>query len=124
MSFSYQKSTYFLIAIFGIFSSFYNLTLELHPDEAYYYIWSKDLELSYYDHPPMIAIFDKIFTFFSNGVFFIRLNSVFCTIGSAFFIYLLAKKIYNQKIGFFAVVIYLTLPIIQGAITISTIVKP
>lgn len=29
--------------------------LPLLPDEAYYWIWSNNLQLSYYDHPPMIA---------------------------------------------------------------------
>lgn len=29
--------------------------LPLLPDEAYYWIWSHHLQLSYYDHPPMVA---------------------------------------------------------------------
>lgn len=29
--------------------------LPLLPDEAYYWLWSNHLQLSYYDHPPMIA---------------------------------------------------------------------
>ena len=27
----------------------------IHPDEAYYWAWSKSLSLGYYDHPPLIA---------------------------------------------------------------------
>ncbi len=27
----------------------------IHPDEAYYWVWSLDLKLGYLDHPPMIA---------------------------------------------------------------------
>lgn len=27
----------------------------LHPDEAYYWTWSQNLQLGYHDHPPMIA---------------------------------------------------------------------
>ena len=38
---------------------FLKLTLALwipvFPDEAYYWVWSKNLALSYFDHPPMIA---------------------------------------------------------------------
>lgn len=30
--------------------------LPLSPDEAYYWIWARNLQLSYYDHPPMIAL--------------------------------------------------------------------
>src|SRR5262249_27935614 len=28
---------------------------ELVPDEAYYWVWSRHLALSYFDHPPMVA---------------------------------------------------------------------
>ena len=31
--------------------------LELHFDEAYYWYWSKNLQLSYFDHPPAVAWF-------------------------------------------------------------------
>ena len=124
MNAKYQNYTYLLIAIFSLFSAFYNITLELHPDEAYYYIWSKNLELSYYDHPPLIAVFNKIFTLFSDSVFFIRLVAVFCMGMSAVFIYKLAQKIYDAQIAFFSVVIFLSLPITQGAFTISTIDAP
>jgi len=124
MNIKYQNYTYLLIGVFSLFSAFYNITLELHPDEAYYYIWSKNLELSYYDHPPLIAGFNKIFTLFSDSVFFIRLVAVFCMGMSAVFIYKLAQKIYDAQIAFFSVVIFLSLPITQGAFTISTIDAP
>lgn len=29
--------------------------LELHFDEAYYWYWSKNLQLAYFDHPPAVA---------------------------------------------------------------------
>lgn len=38
-----------------IFRLLYNACRELAPDEAYYWVWSRHLSLSYLDHPPMIA---------------------------------------------------------------------
>ena len=35
--------------------------LPLHPDEAYYWHWSRHLELSYFDGPPLIAYLIKLF---------------------------------------------------------------
>ena len=29
----------------------------LAPDEAYYWVWSRDLQGGYLDHPPMVALF-------------------------------------------------------------------
>lgn len=41
----------------------------LHYDEAYYYLYSRQLDWGYFDHPPMVALFIKIgFFFFQNEV--------------------------------------------------------
>lgn len=34
-------------------------SLSLSPDEAYYWVWSQALDNSFYDHPPMIALWIK-----------------------------------------------------------------
>ncbi|MEO0255494.1 MAG: glycosyltransferase family 39 protein [candidate division WOR-3 bacterium] len=36
------------------------LKTELTEDEAYYFLWSSNLDLSYFDHPPMVAYLIKI----------------------------------------------------------------
>ncbi len=47
--------------------------LNLSFDEAYYWTWSQHLQLSYYDHPPLVAWLIKFSTFiFGNGEFAIR----------------------------------------------------
>ena len=33
----------------------YAAQLGLAEDEAYYWVWSKQLDIGYFDHPPMIA---------------------------------------------------------------------
>ncbi len=40
------------------------LKTELTEDEAYYFLWSSNLDLSYFDHPPMVAYLIKISKFF------------------------------------------------------------
>jgi 4-amino-4-deoxy-L-arabinose transferase-like glycosyltransferase len=37
--------------------------LPLAPDEAYYWVWARDLQGGYLDHPPMIALFIRAGTF-------------------------------------------------------------
>jgi 4-amino-4-deoxy-L-arabinose transferase-like glycosyltransferase len=34
-------------------------TLQLAPDEAYYFLWSTHLQAGYFDHPPMVALWIK-----------------------------------------------------------------
>ena len=46
-------------------------------DELYYWCWSRDLQLSYYDHPPMVAYQIRVATeLFGNTIFAIRLPGV------------------------------------------------
>ena len=46
-------------------------------DRLYYWCWSRDLQLSYYDHPPMVAYMIRASTeLFGNGIFAIRLPAV------------------------------------------------
>ena len=37
-------------------------TIDLRPDEAYYWTWSKEGALSFFDHPPMVAWFIRVGT--------------------------------------------------------------
>jgi len=54
-----------LIAVFWLIFAYTGLKLivsglaPLHPDEAYYWLWSQHLSLGYYDHPPMVAYWIK-----------------------------------------------------------------
>src|SRR3954469_16107877 len=37
-------------------------TFELLPQEAYYFLYSQHLALSYFDHPPVLALVLRLFT--------------------------------------------------------------
>ena len=68
--------------IFVFFSVLWKLfisSLPLHSDEAYYWLWSKKLGLSYYDHSPMVAYFIKLTTLFSDSEFCVRFSSIIVT---------------------------------------------
>ncbi|MDT8318597.1 MAG: glycosyltransferase family 39 protein [bacterium] len=109
-----------LLLIAGLFHSLYNITLDLHPDEVYYWFWGKKLQLSYYDHPPMVAYLIGIFTLFSDHEFFVRLPAVFSMSITGWFIYKLAKDIYDSDIAWIALFTYLIIPAISIGYTIVT----
>ena len=52
-----------LIALVGL-RFFWALGLPLHPDEAYYWEWSRRLDWGYYDQGPLIAFTIRLFTSF------------------------------------------------------------
>ena len=52
-------------------------------DEAYYWMFSKNLDWGYFDHPPMVALLIKFGEFFGHAPFFTRLGTVLLTTATA-----------------------------------------
>ncbi len=77
-----------LTGLFLVYKFFYSLGVGLIPDEAYYWEWSRNLDLSYYDQGPGTAYYIKLFTsVFGNNIFALRLASFSGFIICLFLIY-------------------------------------
>ena len=77
---------------------------ELHPDEAYYWLYSQNLKWGYFDHPPVIAVLVKAgYLLFHNelGVRFFLAILGTCTI---FVIYKIAEE-YLTSISLFILLV-------------------
>jgi len=88
---------------FRIFLSTY---LDLSPDEAYYWEFSRRLDFSYYDHPPMVGYSIALFRFFLGDIpLSIRLPSILFSFLASFFIFRAAKDFFKDtQAGFWAVI--------------------
>jgi 4-amino-4-deoxy-L-arabinose transferase-like glycosyltransferase len=76
----------------------------LGDDEAHYWMWSKNLDWSYYDHPPMVAWIIALFTGIGGDhEFFVRIGAVFLFALTSFGAYQLGKSVKNEKTGFYTV---------------------
>ncbi len=90
------------LAAISVFRIYYILhgPLDLSPDEAHYWEWSRRLDLSYYSKGPMIAYLIHIGTFFfGDTVFGIRIMAAFFSALSSVFIFKLAILIYGNTSG-------------------------
>ena len=86
---------FFLILVFFLIRLFMIHYLELAPDEAYYWYWSKHLDLSYSDHPPMVAYIMAIFTRLGGDTeFFVRLGGLLCSALSLVLLYLTSTTLF------------------------------
>ena len=68
----------YLVIFFAtfIFRIFFALNVNLIDDETYHWSWTKDLMLSYYDHPGMVAWLNYLSTvIFGDTIIGIRLTS-------------------------------------------------
>lgn len=90
-----------LIAIRILFIAF--APLDLSPDEAYYWDWSRHLDWGYYSKPPLIAWVIALGTqIFGNSTTGVRLPAAILATMSTLPIYLMGRRFFGAKSGFFA----------------------
>src|SRR5574344_1018293 len=115
------KNTVIFVFVAIIWKIFLAGTLFLHPDEAYYWLWSKHLELSYYDHAPMIAYFIKLTTIFSDSELAVRFSAIIAMAVLSVVIWKFVIKLFGSELIASASVILLhSMPIIFSASFIMT----
>jgi len=67
-------------------------SFELSHDEAYYWLYSQRLDWGFFDHPPMVGIIIKIFSFLPRSEVSIRLGFIFLQAISAYLLMQLVPK--------------------------------
>jgi dolichol-phosphate mannosyltransferase len=83
---------------------------QLLVEEAYYWNYSQHLDLSYLDHPPMVALLIKLFTsILGLNEFSVRFASLFCWSITTFFSYKLSELI-TPSSGRYSIVLMAVLP--------------
>jgi hypothetical protein len=90
----------------------------LNNDEAYYWMYSKDLAWGYFDHPPMIALMIKVGYFFIHNELGVRIVVVLTQLVTLWVMWLLTnqseKNNKNSTLIFFALVVLLPVFNIYG----------
>ena len=88
---------------------------ELLPEETYYWMYSQHRALSYFDHPPMIAWLIEWGTWlFGNNELGVRSGTILLTLGNCWLMYALGARWFNARIGWWSVLLFLTLPVYVG----------
>ncbi len=96
--------------------------LELVPDEAYYWLWSKHLAASYRDKGPAIAWTIALGTgLFGDTVLGIRFFAVLLGTGIGALLYWLAVQLFDPKTGLWCVVVASVVPLFAVGSILMTI---
>lgn len=106
----------FILFVINILQSYYTRLIE---DEAYYWIWSKNLAFGYFDHPPLVAVWIKISSFFFNDELGVRFFSSISFTFMLFLIWLIidVPRKWNYVWLFFLLVVSMALLNVYGFIT-------
>ncbi len=111
-------STLLLLTIINIVQSY---TTELLSDEAYYWVYSQKLDLGYFDHPPMVALWIYISNlFFANGELSVRFFAAFTLSATIFICWKLIEHPKKKEFTwlFLLIVLSTTLFNVYGFITV------
>ncbi|NEX92466.1 glycosyltransferase family 39 protein [Caulobacter sp. 17J65-9] len=85
--------------------------LELSPDEAQYWLWSRELHFGYYSKPPMIAWLIALTTGIGgNDEPWVRLSSLFLHAGTALVLFQVGRTLYDARTGLWSAVLYSLMP--------------
>ena len=88
--------------------------LELYPDEAQYWLWSRTLDFGYYSKPPMVAWAIWASTAIGgDSEAWVRLPACLFQAGATAVVFLIGRRLYGAATGLAAAAIYGLMPGVQ-----------
>jgi len=96
--------------------------LQLYPDEAQYWLWSRHLDFGYFTKPPLVAWLIAATTLFSSAEPLVRLSSPLLHGAAGLFLYRAARRLYDdERIALYSLLVYGLTPAVQlGSFVVST----
>ena len=84
---------------------------QLIPDEAYYWQYAQHMDLSYFDHPPMVAWLIWLGTaLVGQNEFGVRIGAFVCGLIAMGYLYALTRNLYDKSTGMRAILLFSVLP--------------
>ena len=109
-----------VLLLYTLFNAISNQFIPFYADENYYWLWSKKLDFSYFDHPPMIAYIIKLTTLFGDNPASVRFGAVILVSATAYTLYLLARRIFDERTALYTFYIFISSVMILAASTLIT----
>jgi len=105
-----------------LFRLWYSTRLQLVTDEAYYWVWSKHLAASYRDKGPAVAWTIALGrTLFGDNLFGVRFFGVLLGTGTAWELYRLARRLYDERTALWCLVVAFLIPLFAVGSVLMTI---
>lgn len=113
-----------LISLFRIYF-IATSNIDLSPDEAHYWEWSRRLDLSYYSKGPMIAYLIAGGTvLFGNTVLGVRIGAVILSALGSLILFATARRMYDEKTALFSSLLFQCIPLFSVFGVLMTIDGP
>lgn len=93
----------------------FGATMELLPEEAYYWTYTQHPALSYFDHPPMVAwVIWAGTAVFGDTELGVRVGTIGLSLGASALLWLLTRLWFGERAGWVAVLVFNLLPIFMA----------
>lgn len=106
---NYSKKVVLLILLISLIKVIVAGSLQLGTDESYYWLYAQKLQINYFDHPPIVAIWVRIFTanlFFQNSEIGLRIGSIIAGGFATWFMYKAIAEVHSSKAGWYGACLY------------------
>lgn len=95
-------------------TALFRTPLELYPDEAQYWLWSRTLDFGYYSKPPLIAWAIWATTAVGGDAeAWVRLSATLFQAGAMLVVFLIGRRLYGPTAGLAAAALYGLMPGVQ-----------
>lgn len=110
------------VGLVTLFRFWFMCCPDLVPDEAYFWVWSKHFALSYRDKGPLVAWTIALGTrLFGDTVFGVRFFAVLLSAGTAFQLFRLAQRLYDDRTALWCLGVALAIPMLSVGAILMTI---
>jgi 4-amino-4-deoxy-L-arabinose transferase-like glycosyltransferase len=106
---TYRSRILALVILTTIARLFLASTFELGNDEVYYWTYAQHLQWNYFDHPPLVGLWIRIFTLNNSFPFeevLVRLGSIIGCAVSSVLLFHTVRRLHSEKAGWYAAVLY------------------
>ncbi|MEM1157402.1 MAG: glycosyltransferase family 39 protein [Verrucomicrobiota bacterium] len=118
----WRQAALILISALTLFRFWYSGTLDLVADEAYYWLWAKNLDICYYSKGPGVAWTIWLGTWlWGDTVLGIRFFAVLLSAGTGYMLFRLGRSLFDARTGFLALVLAACLPLYAVGSVLMTI---
>jgi dolichol-phosphate mannosyltransferase len=107
----WRNATLALIAYAFVLRLVYAGSVEMMPEETYYWNYSRHLDFGYLDHPPMVAWLIRAATaMFGQTEFGVRAGALLCGAITSIFVYKLTRNLFGAATALTALLLVQALP--------------
>jgi 4-amino-4-deoxy-L-arabinose transferase-like glycosyltransferase len=119
---SYAVRLWIVLGVFALLRAWFAASVDLSPDEAYYFAWSSSLQWGYFDHGPLVAWLIRLGTLVAGQTELgVRLGAILCSCLTCWMVFLIIRELTdNEKYAFWATLLMCVCPIFAVGAVVHT----